>query len=260
MLGRPTARDQVWTNAGPEPAFRPCRSRGGGAPLEARRGRRHGVCLAGAGCRVSGVRRQPLDVPDARLAGGSSTREGGGTGGRGRTRDRSEGATSSRHAGHHRRRHACRRPAGGCPARADLLADRGITFRNSFAPDPLCAPSRASFLTGRYVHNHRVLGIERPYGFRAFDDSSTLATRLRRAGYRTALVGKYLNGYGKTAHVPRPHPSLHYVPPGWTQWWASTDHGWRWSVAGGRHLRLHAPDVQRERAASAPGPVATPPE
>ncbi len=118
------------------------------------------------------------------------------------------------------------------PRTRHLLADRGITFRNSFAPDPLCAPSRASFLTGRYVHNHRVLGIERPYGFRSFDDSSTLATRLRRAGYRTALVGKYLNGYGKTRTF-RGHPSLHYVPPGWTQWWASTDHGWHGQWPGG---------------------------
>ena len=118
------------------------------------------------------------------------------------------------------------------PRTRHLLADRGITFRNSFAPDPLCAPSRASFLTGRYVHNHRVLGIERPYGFRSFNDSSTLGTRLRRAGYRTALVGKYVNGYGEARTFRRHQPSLSYVPPGWTQWWGSVWRSDQWPGGG----------------------------
>ena len=76
------------------------------------------------------------------------------------------------------------------------LAARGLVFRNSFTPNPLCCPARATFLTGRYSHNHRVLDVVRPYGFAAFDDSTTLGTVLRRSGYRTAVVGKYLNGYG----------------------------------------------------------------
>ena len=107
-----------------------------------------------------------------------------------------------------------------------LLADRGITFRNSFTTDPLCAPSRASFLTGRAVHHHRVLSVLEPYGFGAFDDSSTLGTRLRRVGYRTALVGKYLNGYGVMPTYGDHRPSLRYVPPGWSQWWGSSDRTW----------------------------------
>jgi N-acetylglucosamine-6-sulfatase len=106
------------------------------------------------------------------------------------------------------------------------LAARGLVFRNSFAPDPLCSPSRATLLTGRYPHNHRVLDVVHPFGFSAFDDSATLGTVLRRSGYRTALVGKYLNGYGTMrTHVGR-RPSLHYVPPGWTQWWGSSSHDW----------------------------------
>jgi N-acetylglucosamine-6-sulfatase len=113
------------------------------------------------------------------------------------------------------------------PRTRRLLADRGITFRNSFTTYPLCAPSRASFLTGRYAHNHRVLSVSFPYGFRSFDDSSTLATRLRGAGYRTALVGKYLNGYGTQLTYRTRRPSLHYVPPGWTQWYGACDHDWR---------------------------------
>jgi arylsulfatase A-like enzyme len=113
------------------------------------------------------------------------------------------------------------------PRTRHLLAARGITFRNSFTTNPLCCPARASFLTGRYSHNHRVLSVVSPYGFGAFDDSTTLGTRLRRTGYRTALVGKYLNGYGTMPTFRGHNPSLHYVPPGWTQWYGSSDHLWR---------------------------------
>lgn len=55
-----------------------------------------------------------------------------------------------------------------------------------------------------------------PYGeFAAFDDASMLATWLDDEGYRTALFGKYLNGYGRRA----------YVPPGWDRWFATFDNG-----------------------------------
>ena len=111
------------------------------------------------------------------------------------------------------------------PRTRRLLASRGLSFANSFAPDPLCCPSRASLLTGQYSHNHGVLSHTEPYGFGAFDDSDTLATRLQGVGYRTALVGKYLNGYGEQPTVDG-EDSLHYVPPGWTEWWAGSDHRW----------------------------------
>ncbi|GAA4820021.1 sulfatase [Nocardioides caeni] len=103
------------------------------------------------------------------------------------------------------------------------LGARGLEFLNSFAPNPLCCPARASLLTGKYSHNHRVLSHEAPYGFGAFDDSTTLATSLQAAGYRTALVGKYLNGYGEQPTYDG-DDSLLYVPPGWNQWYGSTDH------------------------------------
>lgn len=105
------------------------------------------------------------------------------------------------------------------------IADRGITFENSFAPFPLCCPSRASFLTGRYAHNHGVLSHLDPYGFGSFRDDRTLATRLQRAGYHTALVGKYLNGYGRQPSKVTGGPSSTYVPRGWTDWMAGLDNG-----------------------------------
>ena len=103
-----------------------------------------------------------------------------------------------------------------------LIGDQGVTFANSFSPYPLCCPARASILLGQYTHNHRVFSNERPYGFSAMDDSSTLATWLYDAGYATTLLGKYLNGYGGTpAPSEESGTSLDYVPPGWTEWRAS---------------------------------------
>lgn len=107
-----------------------------------------------------------------------------------------------------------------------LIADRGLSFENSFAPYPLCCPSRTSFLTGKYSHNHHVLSHLPPYGFGSFDDRTTIATRLQQAGYRTALVGKYLNGYGAQPVHGTKKSSVRYVPPGWTAWRAGLDHTW----------------------------------
>ena len=77
------------------------------------------------------------------------------------------------------------------------LQGKGVTFSNAFAVNPLCCPSRASILTGLYSHTHGIYGqvSTSPRVARSFDDRETLATWLKRAGYETALIGKYLNGY-----------------------------------------------------------------
>jgi arylsulfatase A-like enzyme len=107
-----------------------------------------------------------------------------------------------------------------------MIGDKGVRFRNSFSPYPLCCPARASVLTGRYAHNHRVMSVLLPYAFPSFDDRSTFATWLHDSGYTTTYVGKYLNGFGKWP-APRSSggTSLSYVPPGWTDWRASFDQG-----------------------------------
>ena len=107
------------------------------------------------------------------------------------------------------------------PAVRRLVQDEGLTFRNSFSPYPLCCPSRATFLTGQYAHNHRVLSNEHPFGFGSFDDSRTLATSLQTAGYNTGFVGKYLNYYGISRSRVTGEHSWHYVPAGWTDWYAA---------------------------------------
>jgi arylsulfatase A-like enzyme len=97
------------------------------------------------------------------------------------------------------------------PLTTKRLAKSGVTFKNAFATTPLCCPDRASLLSGGYyAHNTQVL-TNGPLngGATAFKDSDGLAVKLHRAGYRTALIGKYLNGY----HLMSPR-----VPPGWTFW------------------------------------------
>ena len=104
-----------------------------------------------------------------------------------------------------------------------LVLERGTQFVNSFSPFPLCCPARASFLTGQYAHNHGVYHHLEPYGFGSFDDSFTLATALRRSGYHTAFVGKYLNNYGRQPSLVTGEPSWRYVPPGWEDWRAAVE-------------------------------------
>ncbi len=106
------------------------------------------------------------------------------------------------------------------------VRDRGLDFRNSFSPYPLCCPARASFLLGKYAHNHGVVHHEAPYGFGSLDDRTTIAGRLREAGYSTALVGKYLNGYGEMKSRVTGGSSLRYVPRGWTDWYVGLEHTW----------------------------------
>jgi N-acetylglucosamine-6-sulfatase len=88
----------------------------------------------------------------------------------------------------------------------------GLTFENYFVTDSLCCPSRASIFTGEYPHNHGVLTNTAPFGgfaaFRRGAESSTFATPIQAAGYRTAMMGKYLNGY----------QPVDRVPPGWSDW------------------------------------------
>ncbi len=95
------------------------------------------------------------------------------------------------------------------------MQQRGVTFANYFVTDSLCCPSRSSIFTGRYPHDTGVFKNVGPDGgYRVFttrgNDQSTFATALAAAGYRTAFMGKYLNGYQPEQHDP--------IPPGWSHW------------------------------------------
>lgn len=91
------------------------------------------------------------------------------------------------------------------------LAQAGTSFERAYVADPVCAPARASILTGRYVHNHGIKENQRAdQRMRETGvEDDTLATRLQAAGYATALLGKYQNNYDRLS-----------IPPGWDRWWS----------------------------------------
>jgi N-acetylglucosamine-6-sulfatase len=102
---------------------------------------------------------------------------------------------------------------GYMPTVQSELAGKGVTFTNAFVVNPVCCPARTSLLTGRWSHSTGVWGVNGPHGgFHVFDDASTLPVWLDRAGYKTMLAGKYLNGYLDET----------YRPPGWDRWFAFT--------------------------------------
>ena len=102
------------------------------------------------------------------------------------------------------------------PKTRHLLEEKGMRFANAFVSNALCCPSRATIMRGQYAHN---TGVWANYGsdggwegYRSNGgESANVAIRLNNAGYRTALIGKYFNGYKDTRHVPQ----------GWDKWFAT---------------------------------------
>lgn len=83
----------------------------------------------------------------------------------------------------------------------DRMASEGVRFTNFCSADPVCSPSRAALLTGRYptrVGVPRVLFPQDTGGLNL--DETTLADTLKNAGYRTMCIGKW--------HLGRPTPYL----------------------------------------------------
>jgi N-acetylglucosamine-6-sulfatase len=99
-----------------------------------------------------------------------------------------------------------------------LIGRAGVAFTRSFVSYPVCCPSRATFFTGQYAHNN---GVKCLYevcggGYTALRQKEYLPVWLERAGYTTAHMGKFLNGYGKDRQPD--------VPRGWTEWYGLIDH------------------------------------
>jgi N-acetylglucosamine-6-sulfatase len=80
-----------------------------------------------------------------------------------------------------------------------------VNFTNAIANDSICCPARATVLTGQYAH---VTGVTSNGNGHLLNDANTLPVWLDSAGYRTGLIGKYLNGYPWDKGTS-------YVPPGW---------------------------------------------
>ena len=80
------------------------------------------------------------------------------------------------------------------PAVIRRIRNKGIWFKNAVATHPLCCPSRVSIFTGQYAHNHgtRQNG---GTGWNAEEQKRSIQYTLGEAGYRTAVIGKFVNAW-----------------------------------------------------------------
>lgn len=93
------------------------------------------------------------------------------------------------------------------------LEKSGTTFPHYDVVDSLCCPSRTAIFTGEYPHDDGVFtNSGSDGGYNAYmshdDETRSFAVALQKTGYRTAMMGKYLNGY-------QPKDP---IPPGWDEW------------------------------------------
>ncbi|MEZ5095839.1 MAG: sulfatase [Nocardioides sp.] len=96
------------------------------------------------------------------------------------------------------------------PQASQLIGDAGVRFTRAYANNPLCCPFRASALSGQHSHNNGVFSNSPAFhgGVHYFDPTRAVGPYLQQAGYRTAYIGKYLNGY----------QAKDGVPVGWDEW------------------------------------------
>ncbi len=86
----------------------------------------------------------------------------------------------------------------GLTPNLDRMVTRGVHFRNAFVTSSLCSPSRASMLTGLYMHQHGISD-----NFSALNPKlPTFPQQLREAGYRNAFLGKWHMGGDSDAPQP----------------------------------------------------------
>lgn len=101
------------------------------------------------------------------------------------------------------------------PKTRRLLGEQGTTFHNSYVSYSLCCPSRTTFFTGLYPHNHGVMDNKWPDGgYYRMPVNETLPVWLSRRSYATAHIGKFLNEYGTRNQLE--------IPPGWQDWYGLT--------------------------------------
>jgi arylsulfatase A-like enzyme len=85
------------------------------------------------------------------------------------------------------------------PETLRLFRDQGTRFSRGFATTPLCCPSRATLFSGRYAHNH---GVMTNQDAELLDHDKTVQAYLHAAGYRTGIVGKFLNKWNVEQDPP----------------------------------------------------------
>src|SRR3982750_1167394 len=85
----------------------------------------------------------------------------------------------------------------------DRLAASGARL-DAFYVQPVCSPTRAALLTGRYPMRHGLqVGVVRPWAQDGLPvEERPLAQALREAGYATAIVGKWHLGHSAPEYLP----------------------------------------------------------
>lgn len=132
-----------------------------------------------------------------------------------------------------------------------LLRAHGTTYTRAMVPTSLCCPSRSTILTGLYAHSSRLFGNgdvggARYGGWRRFHrlglEDRTIGPALHAVGYRTALIGKYLNYFGT-------YSPAGYTPPGWDTFEAfMSSHGsyYQYRLSDGSHYGTEPQDYSTD--------------
>ena len=106
-----------------------------------------------------------------------------------------------------------------------LLTEQGTTFENAFVHTPICCPSRSTYLSGNYIHNHGAVNNSVDGNCAGAEwakdhEKKTFAVYAESAGYQTSYAGKYLNQYALPPSPDCPTRGAPgccaRAPPGWT--------------------------------------------
>jgi N-acetylglucosamine-6-sulfatase len=121
-----------------------------------------------------------------------------------------------------------------------LLGAQGTTFSDFYTTTPNCCPSRSGFYTGQYPHNTKVRDNIPPLGgANSFvpRERDSIGVWMQQAGYYTAQIGKFLNGWGNPEKPDEWTGGIAPLP-GWDHWFVDIDpstygyYGYRVSVDG----------------------------
>ena len=105
----------------------------------------------------------------------------------------------------------------------DGLAERGTVFENAWVANPVCMPNRSSIMTGRLPSVHGVIFNDRSLEWGA----ATHVRQFRKAGWRTALVGKSHLQHGMSRNAVFPAKKTATVDHGYAEGWDHWEHAER---------------------------------